>query len=388
MADRKKHERASAPRALRLAAMGIEAECSLVVDDQPTRPEALFGSPRDFIRGELVHREGTSYHLPMGPAVYFDTGVIEVATPVKAGTLTDDDVLQASNDFEARYAQLFGEGSGFREAGVQFITYRVFGTGTLPFKPQLPEIEVNLAGGDAPVKERRRAMLDLRAGWQDVDVYDYTALKRDHKLPGPAIVEAPTTTVVIPPTTSATVDHLGDDCDDADPDVHPGATDAPYDGVDTNCDGRNDDDADHDGHADADHGGDDCDDADFLVHPGVADAPYDGVDANCDGAEPARPAGELRDVAEHLPRDRVRLQALHQPGLQVRLQLAEDREGGEQRQGHREERHQRDHGGEGQAAGRQPQPVLAKARAQGPQGRPPGKADEVFEQRAPIHRPV
>lgn len=82
MADRKKLDRPSAPGRLRLAAMGMEAECSLVVDDEPTRPEDLFGSPRDFIRGELMHREGTSYHLPTGGAVYFDTGVIEVATPV------------------------------------------------------------------------------------------------------------------------------------------------------------------------------------------------------------------------------------------------------------------------------------------------------------------
>ncbi|HVH12169.1 MAG TPA: hypothetical protein VM759_03905, partial [Longimicrobium sp.] len=38
--------------------------------------------PRAFVRGELMHRQGTSYHLPTGGAVYFDTGVIEVATPV------------------------------------------------------------------------------------------------------------------------------------------------------------------------------------------------------------------------------------------------------------------------------------------------------------------
>ncbi len=82
MADPKKLQRPGAPERLRLAAMGMEAECSLVVDDHPTRPEALFGTPRDFIRGELVHREGTSYQLPTGSAVYFDTGVIEVATPV------------------------------------------------------------------------------------------------------------------------------------------------------------------------------------------------------------------------------------------------------------------------------------------------------------------
>jgi hypothetical protein len=82
MADRKKLEPASAPERLRLAAMGLEAECSLLLDGEPTRPEDLFGSPRDFIRGELMHRQGTSYHLPTGGAVYFDTGVIEVATPV------------------------------------------------------------------------------------------------------------------------------------------------------------------------------------------------------------------------------------------------------------------------------------------------------------------
>ncbi|MDB5750834.1 MAG: hypothetical protein JWP65_1255 [Ramlibacter sp.] len=78
----RKLEQASAPQRLRLAAMGIEAECSLMLDEAPTRPEDLFGSPRDFIRGELMHRQGTSYHLPTGAAVYFDTGVIEVATPV------------------------------------------------------------------------------------------------------------------------------------------------------------------------------------------------------------------------------------------------------------------------------------------------------------------
>jgi hypothetical protein len=82
MVTPKKRERAAATQELKLAAMGMEAECSLMLDDQPTRPEALFGSPRDFIRGELMHRQGTSYHLPSGGAVYFDTGVIEVATPV------------------------------------------------------------------------------------------------------------------------------------------------------------------------------------------------------------------------------------------------------------------------------------------------------------------
>ncbi len=70
------------PVRLELAAIGMESEFSLVVDGDPVRPESLFRDPRDFIRQALVHRTGTSYHIPTGGAVYFDTGVIEVATPV------------------------------------------------------------------------------------------------------------------------------------------------------------------------------------------------------------------------------------------------------------------------------------------------------------------
>ena len=67
---------------LRLAAVGLEAEFSLVVDGEPARPEDIFGDPRAFLRGSLTHRVGTSYQVPTGAAVYFDTGVIEVATPI------------------------------------------------------------------------------------------------------------------------------------------------------------------------------------------------------------------------------------------------------------------------------------------------------------------
>lgn len=65
-----------------LAAIGMEAEFALAVDGLPARPEYVFGTPRNFIRGPLMHRRGRSYHLPTGGAVYFDTGVIEVVTPV------------------------------------------------------------------------------------------------------------------------------------------------------------------------------------------------------------------------------------------------------------------------------------------------------------------
>ena len=76
----KGRERPGAP--LRLAAVGLEAEFTLLIDGEPRRPEDVFGDPRGFITAPMVHRRGTSYHLPTGGAIYFDTGVIELATPI------------------------------------------------------------------------------------------------------------------------------------------------------------------------------------------------------------------------------------------------------------------------------------------------------------------
>jgi hypothetical protein len=70
-------------RSRRMPAIGLEAEFATVVDGVLARPEDVFGSPRRIVRGPMVHRTGRSYHLPAGGgAVYFDTGVIEIATPM------------------------------------------------------------------------------------------------------------------------------------------------------------------------------------------------------------------------------------------------------------------------------------------------------------------
>lgn len=67
---------------LQFASIGLEAEFELFVDEHLVRPERLFRDPRDFVRVPMMHRTGRSYHLPTGSAIYFDTGVIELATPV------------------------------------------------------------------------------------------------------------------------------------------------------------------------------------------------------------------------------------------------------------------------------------------------------------------
>jgi hypothetical protein len=69
---------ASPPRAV----IGLEAEFNLFVDGKRRRPEKVFGDPSRLVRRRMIPRTGKSFQLPAGGAIYFDTGVIEVATPI------------------------------------------------------------------------------------------------------------------------------------------------------------------------------------------------------------------------------------------------------------------------------------------------------------------
>ena len=131
----------------------------------------------------------------------------EVSTSVAAGPLDDEGVAQIGRDFEARYETLYGEGTGFPDAGLQVITYRVRAVGALPIAPALPDHAI--ASGDPESSGRREVYLDVRAGRAPADIYDYRALRTGHRVDGPAVVEAPTTTVALPPGTRAEVDRLG-----------------------------------------------------------------------------------------------------------------------------------------------------------------------------------
>lgn len=82
-----------------------------------------------------------------------------------------------------------------------------------------------------------------------------------------------------------------EDCDDDDPAIHPGAEET-CDGVDSNCDPTDLDEADADGDGYA--ACDDCDDAQAGTHPGAEDICGNGIDENCDGEDP--PASDCEAV--------------------------------------------------------------------------------------------
>jgi hypothetical protein len=64
------------------AVIGLEAEFNLLINGRRHRPERVFGDPSRLVRRRMIPRTGKSFQLPAGGAIYFDTGVIEVATPI------------------------------------------------------------------------------------------------------------------------------------------------------------------------------------------------------------------------------------------------------------------------------------------------------------------
>jgi N-methylhydantoinase A len=133
----------------------------------------------------------------------------ELAAPVDDGPVDGAQIAAIAERFERRYAEMYGRGSGFRAAGMQAITYRVRAVGILPFSPALPAI----AQADGPAADAARTgSRPIRLGgdrYTDTDIYDYARLRAGHRIPGPAIVEVPTTTVVVPAGATGTVDRLG-----------------------------------------------------------------------------------------------------------------------------------------------------------------------------------
>ena len=80
------------------------------------------------------------------------------------------------------------------------------------------------------------------------------------------------------------------------PGIHPGASEICGDGIDQDCDGADLScntpcdvvpDRDADGHIAIECGGDDCDDTNPTIYPGAPEICGDGIDQNCDGKDPS-----------------------------------------------------------------------------------------------------
>ena len=134
----------------------------------------------------------------------------QVAVPAEGGVYDVAAVERLVATFEAEYERLYGKGSGFAGVGFGLTSLQVHGTAKLS---GLRVGDLAQQGGDASgdaAKKPRDVIWYGRGGNPEATaVYDGARLGVGFKAAGPAIIEFPDTTVVVPHDCVANIDPTG-----------------------------------------------------------------------------------------------------------------------------------------------------------------------------------
>ncbi len=131
--------------------------------------------------------------------------VHELRVPVKRKKYTDEDMQLLSDDFEKRYEQIYGKDTGYREGGIDIVSFEVEAVGLLN-KPKIRKNALKGADSSHAVREKRDVFFRGAGGFVPTNIYDMTRLEAGNIIEGPAVIEVPTTTVVILPEQVARID--------------------------------------------------------------------------------------------------------------------------------------------------------------------------------------
>jgi N-methylhydantoinase A len=175
---------------------------------EPEALEAPFGELERSCREELA-REGVAeadMELHRSLDMRYRRQTHELVIPVASEPMSEESVRRLVERFEQTYEDTYGTGAGFREAGIEITTFRVEGVGRLP-KPALSAATTGAADG---ADVRYRGVWDSASGEVvRTPLVPWHGLRPGEKVAGPAVIEHPTTTVVVASDRAALVDQLG-----------------------------------------------------------------------------------------------------------------------------------------------------------------------------------
>jgi N-methylhydantoinase A len=130
----------------------------------------------------------------------------ELAIPVPVKVYDDKDILKIMEIFDQKYEEVYGEGSAYREAGVELISFTIDAIGKTS-KPTLRVYEGGTASPKDALKGSREVFFTKPIkDFYKTNIYDYDRLKPGNAIEGPSVVETRITTIVIPPEKIAKVD--------------------------------------------------------------------------------------------------------------------------------------------------------------------------------------
>lgn len=123
--------------------------------------------------------------------------VNELMISVPNGPITPTTIDDLVARFEEKYEELYGKGAAFREAGIEFTTFRVDASLVLT-KPQLKKYQTKTEGSTANAfLGKRQVYFPEVKEHLKVNVFNGGKLFAGVAIEGPAIIEHPGTTIVI-----------------------------------------------------------------------------------------------------------------------------------------------------------------------------------------------
>ncbi len=158
---------------------------------------------------EVMEREGfgksdVTFRRTLYVRYTRQTNDVELSIPDRP--LTRSDLPEIERMFDAKYEALYGTGSTHSQAGIEVIAISVDAIGATP-KPQLKRYPIGGADSAHARKGSRQAYFTAPDhGFRDTTIYDYDRLQPGNRLAGPAIIETPFTTVVVPAHVRAELD--------------------------------------------------------------------------------------------------------------------------------------------------------------------------------------
>ena len=115
--------------------------------------------------------------------------------PVHSGALHQDDLLRAQDEFRELYARTYG----IRQAyPVQLVNFRTRILGRVP-KLEFVRHAPLRGGPERALKKSRPVYFQSAGGYVDTQVYGREKLGAGDILAGPAVVEEPDSTTIVPP---------------------------------------------------------------------------------------------------------------------------------------------------------------------------------------------
>jgi N-methylhydantoinase A len=137
----------------------------------------------------------------------FQTHELNVPLPPGTWEITEAYMGELDTLFDALYEQAYGEGSGYREAGKDIITFRLRVLGKLP-KPQLKKLALGPSSPGSALKGRRPVFFEEHGDYVSTPVYQFEQIGPGMEMAGPAVIESPITTIVVNPHDLASMDEF------------------------------------------------------------------------------------------------------------------------------------------------------------------------------------